>query len=143
MAPPPNLIPISAAKNLFFEYENQKVVEAIKRSKIIDTIIRFLAQDVYGNYHRTKLQKEEIENQLGHLIDISVKSTKPEHFMARVEEAIKCFVILTNIDFKEKLIEFDVESLDKLVPVLRSVQGLDTSTIDQLDVVETCLVAAF
>lgn len=41
--------------------------------------------------------------------------------MARVEEAIKCFVILTNIDFKEKGIAFDVESLDKLVPVLRSI----------------------
>ena len=121
MAPPSNLIPISAAKNLFFEYENPKVVEAIKKSKIIDTIIKFLAQDVYGNSHRTQLEKEHIEKELGHLIDVTVKSTKPEHFMARVEEAVKCFVILTNIDFKEKGIDFDVDSLDRLVPVLRKV----------------------
>jgi hypothetical protein len=57
-------------------------------------------------------------------------------------EAIKCLLILTNVDLQVKNVVYNIEQLERIIYLLRKVKGFDSSVEDQLDVIDTCMVNA-
>lgn len=45
-------------------------------------------------------------------------------------ESLKCLLILTNVDFIAKKIEYDLKKVENMVDILRRVKKLDSSAVD-------------
>ncbi|KAM3134980.1 hypothetical protein pb186bvf_012980 [Paramecium bursaria] len=131
------LFAIQILKNMLFEYEQQELIDQIVDYQLVDNVINFIAVDIVLNNHLFNIDQNEIGLQLA-VLQIDIKN-QPQQFIQRIHEAIKCLLILTNVDFLEKRIEYNRDKLDL---VLRQLKKLDCLERDQLEVVETIYILA-
>ena len=119
-------MPIQAIKNILFEFEKEETIEQVKKYNLIDQIVRFISYDLYLNHQSLSgILQDEIKVRL--CLDATiVQQHKPEQFMQRLMESLKCLLILTNVNFVDKEVRYDLNKLELVLDILRRVKKLDS-----------------
>ncbi|CAK67686.1 unnamed protein product (macronuclear) [Paramecium tetraurelia] len=131
------LFAIQLFKNMVFEYEQQEALDQIIQLQFIDKAIDFLANDIVINHEFFDLEEGELAFQLA-VMKLKKQFNKTE-FQSRVQEAVKCLLIMTNIEPNLTKNTYNKARLDLIIRQLRKLQFVDK---DQLDVIDTVYIQA-